>query len=183
MNNTKKNKGNAFALSLKEDNVGINIKDKTKDLIKNATHKAAQSNNSLSNQLNFEEVKDISTKTRLKEKNENATIVRSVSKEEIFSNRDHYIAKEKNIFLQLFAAIKNNFIFLFFWAIVLFLPAIATVLLLLESHTVRHNFLTNDGSQIFWLLTLYISFLVGMITIFYTVRNLSLFITTSVLKK
>ena len=50
----------------------------------------------------------------LKEKNENATIVRSVSKEEIFSNRDHYIAKEKNIFLKLFAAIKNNFIFLFF---------------------------------------------------------------------
>lgn len=182
MNNTKKNKGNAFALSLKEDNIEVNLKDKTKEIIKNATHKASQSNG-LSNQFKFEEVKDISTKTRLKEKNENATIVRSVSKEEIFSNRDHYIAKEKNIFLQLFAAIKNNFIFLFFWAIVLFLPAIATVLLLLESHTVRHNFLTNDGSQIFWLLTLYISFLVGMITIFYTVRNLSLFITTSILKK
>lgn len=182
MNNTKKNKGNAFALSLKEDNIDVSLKDKTKDIIKNATHKASQSNG-LSNQFKFEEVKDISTKTRLKEKNENATIVRSVSKEEIFSNRDHYIAKEKNIFLQLFAAIKNNFIFLFFWAIVLFLPAISTVLLLLESHTVRHNFLTNDSSQIFWLLTLYISFLVGMVTIFYTVRNLSLFITTSILKK
>lgn len=182
MNNTKKNKGNAFALSLKEDNIDISLKDKTKDIIKNATHKASQSN-SLSQQFKFEEVKDISTKNRLKEKNENATIVRSVSKEEFFSNRDHYIAKEKNIFLQLFSGIKNNFIFLFFWAIVLFLPAIATILLLLESHTVRHNFLTNDGSQIFWLLTLYISFLVGMITIFYTVRNLSLFITTSILKK
>lgn len=182
MNNTKKNKGNAFALSLKEDNIDVSLKDKTKDIIKNATHKASQSNG-ISHQFKFEEVKDISTKNRLKEKNENATIVRSVSKEEIFSNRDHYIAKEKNIFLQLFVSIKNNFIFLFFWAIVLFLPAIATVLLLLESHTVRHNFLTNDGSQIFWLLTLYISFLVGMVTIFYTVRNLSLFITTSILKK
>ncbi|HCJ8469442.1 TPA: hypothetical protein NV714_003223 [Escherichia coli] len=180
MNNTKKNKGNAFALSLKEDHV--DIKNKTKDIIKNATVKAAQSNG-ISNQLKFEEVKDISTKNRLKEKNENATIVRSVSKEEISSNREHYIAKEKNIFSQLVDNFKNNLIFIFFWAVILFLPALATVLLLLESHTVRHNFLTNDGSQIFWLLTLYISFFVGMVTIFYTVRNLSLFITTSILKK
>lgn len=181
---TKKNKANAFALSLTESNiVEPTIQEKTAQILKAASNvNEKQTTNHLSSHLKLEEVKDTQTKNRLKSKNQEFTVVRSITREDLIKNRAFHTAKKRSIFSRFFESVVSNFVFLMFWMLTLITPAIATLGFLYESAVLRDKFLTNDSLQLFWVFSLYVFCLFGMFLFFYIIRNLSLFITQSIIK-
>lgn len=182
---TKKNKANAFALALTESNIPEpTIQEKTAKIIKAANDTTKnKSTMDISSHLKLEEVQDYQTKARLSSKNHEFTVVRSITREDLIKNRDLHTARNKGILYRGYEAVANNFLFLTFWLLTMLTPAIATLFFLYESEALRHKFLTNDSSQIFWVFSLYIFCLFAMFFSFYIIRNFSLFITQTIFKK